>query len=225
MFKAVILIGLLCLSMQHDDKLICEDLADDECINSVSCKWRNMGPSTCDTITYYALEAPLDVISQYAVASLLPCVSAVPGPGQFIITESFTNSQPFQYICHAQNIINIVIGGQSKGPAAGRLDLVTPRTEAIIQPEVEPMCALLFEKTNFRGKRWLICDSTKLNGKRIRSIMPGTIFSEISLFTRQGDPLVNYQRKFWYDVSVLDKGLPDIKEDFEYIKVVNNHPL
>lgn len=207
MLKYILLLALLNLSMQH--QIDCETFTDAECKANVGCQYDSM-LNICSAVAYRNLGRARTAIPQFAVFDKDEHCGFFTDESSFSAYESFYKSdKPFRSMCNMMNLSKVTIKGVNVNTGMYVIPNGETATEAIFYPQASTGCALLYEKSFYRGKSWLVCGPTKLNGQPIRSIMGGQ-FALVSLYTAHGKAINGYQRVNYSDPGVGQDGLPDI---------------
>lgn len=220
MLKIVLTLSLIALSMQHHYKhnTICRELEDIKCKHSVGCFF-DPATNVCQTSEYELLGHRRDTFSQYIVFDGDVTCDNILNVSDFVATQTFKNSKPFRSFCNMNGIKKVQVDGTLYDEKTAEDFVGKTGTGAIIYPKVEEGCILAFTKRNYRGTSWRICRPTKLNGQKVRSIMPGDHVM-FSLFDREGYGYPAYQMVTGNDAPIADLGFPEIKnKHVEYIKI------
>lgn len=217
MLKIVLILSLVCFTYQNRYRHTCRDLNQIDCENSVGCFFDD-STDICQTAEYELLGHRRDTFSQYMIFDSDVKCDNILNTEDFVATQSFKNSKHFKSFCGFWGVHKIQVAGNFyRLGNAGDFNAID--TRAIIYPKAEQGCLLAFSKKYYRGSSWNICRPTKLNGQRIRSIMPGdnVIFS---LYDNEGRAYPDFQLQTFGDAAVEEDGFPDIDhEHLEYILV------
>lgn len=171
----------------------------------------------CHKVIYEQLGDPRDDLPHYVIFDEdETCDYDFSTQNDFAVHTSFFDSRKFRSWCRLMNVHKIRVY-QDYYPTKGSFDDEADdvyATNAIIYPKAQEGCALLYSKKYYRGDSWEICFSTRLNGKKVGSIMVG-VHAQLSLYDSHGIPLMDFQQ-----ATFKIDGLPNLYgHRFEYVKI------
>lgn len=218
MFKILFILAVTILSIKASELPHCKWLKGDECINKIGCYF-DPPSEVCQIAEYELLGHRRDTFSQYMVFDGDSNCENVINVHDFSATQTFYNKKTFKSFCGWFGVNMVKVNGQFF-TYEDHDGFTGSSRSAIIYPNAQQEgCVLAFSRENYRGSSWYICRPTKLNGQKIRSIMPGdnVIFS---LFDREGRPYPEYKMKSRKDEEILYAGFPSLDlENLEYIRI------